>query len=252
MENNAKPYGDGIIAGRNPVMEAMRRGRALECVYVAAGPRTGQIPGILHKAKELGVPIKEADPRKLSHMCNGANHQGIIAAAAAKDPSTVEQMLQLAKDRGEPPLLIICDGLEDPHNLGAVIRAAECAGAHGVIIPKRRSVGLTYAVGKASAGAVEYLPVARAQNLAALIDSLKDQGLWIFAADMDGSPWCQADLKGPCAIVIGSEGRGISRLVKEKSDFVLSLPIRGQVNSLNASVAAGILCYEAARQRLGL
>ena len=252
LENNEKQYGSGIIAGRNPVAEALRAGRPIDCVYVAQGQRAGQIPGLLAKAKALGVPIKEADPRKLSHLCNGANHQGIVAVAAAKEFSTVEDMLALAQRRGEPPLLLICDGLEDPHNLGAVLRSAECAGAHGVIIPKRRSVGLTYAVDKASAGALEHMPVARVQNLAGLIDGLKEKGIWVFAADMDGTPWCQADLTGPAALVIGSEGRGVSRLVKEKCDFVLSLPVRGQVNSLNASVAAGILCYEAVRQRLGL
>ena len=161
-------------------------------------------------------------------------------------------MFRLAQERGEPPFFVICDGLEDPHNLGAVLRSAECAGAHGVIVPQRRSVGLTYAVGKASAGAVEYLPVARVGNLASLIDSLKERGLWIYAADMDGSPWCQTDFSGPVALVIGSEGSGVSRLVKEKADFVVSLPLKGHINSLNASVAAGILCYEVARQRSGL
>lgn len=252
LENHEKQYGSGLIAGRNPVAEALRAGRPIDCIYVAKGQRGGQIPALLAKAKDLGIPVKEADPRKLDHMCNGANHQGILGVAAAKEFSTVEDMLALAESRGEPPLLLICDGLEDPHNLGAVVRGAECAGAHGVIIPKRRSVGLTYAVDKASAGALEHMPVARVQNLASLIDGLKQQGIWIFAADMDGTPWCQADLTGPSAIVIGSEGRGVGRLVREKSDFVLSLPIRGKVNSLNASVAAGILCYEAVRQRTAL
>lgn len=250
-EAEKKQYGGEIIAGRNPVAEALKAGRAIDCLYVAKGPRTGQAPVILARAKELGIPVKEADPRKLSHLCNGANHQGVVAVAAARDYATVEDMLALARERGEAPLLLLCDGLEDPHNLGAVIRAAECAGAHGVIIPKRRSVGLTYAVSKASAGAVEHLPVARVQNLAALLEELKEKGLWIFAADMDGQPWCQADFTGPSAIVIGSEGQGVGRLVKERSDFVVSLPIRGKVNSLNASVAAGVLCYEALRQRRG-
>ncbi len=250
MEHNEKqPYGSDIIPGRNSVAEALRSGRAIDCLYVAQGQRTGPMAVLLAKARQAGVPIKEADPRKLSHMCNGANHQGVVAVAAAKEFSTVEDMLALAESRGEPPLLLLCDGLEDPHNLGAVLRAAECSGAHGVIIPKRRSVGLTYAVSKASAGAVEYVPVARVQNMAALIDQLKDQGLWIFAADMDGQPWHQADFTRPAAILIGSEGRGVGRLVKEKADFVVSLPMRGKVNSLNASVAAGILCYEALRQR---
>ncbi len=226
MENNEKNvYGGDVVAGRNPVAEALRAHRPIDCIYMAKGQRGGQLAVILAKAKELGIPVKEADSRKLDHLCNGA--------------------------RGEPPLLVICDGLEDPHNLGAVIRAAECAGAHGVIIPKRRSVGLTYAVGKASAGAVEYLPVARVQNLTALLEELKARGLWCFAADMDGQPWDQTDFTGPAAIVIGSEGRGVSRLVKETCDGVVSLPVLGQVNSLNASVAAGVLLYEAVRQRKG-
>ena len=249
QEGPGASYGEDIIAGRNPVAEALRSGRAIDCVYVAAGKREGQIPALLAKAKKLGIPIKDCDPRKLSHMCNGANHQGIVAVAAAVEYSSVDDMLALASERGEPPFLIVCNGLEDPHNLGAVIRSAECAGAHGVIIPKRRSVGLTYAVSKASAGAVEYLPVARVQNLSNLIDELKARGIWCYAADMDGGPWDRADLTGPTALVIGSEGRGVSRLVKEKCDGVISLPIRGHVNSLNASVAAGVLCYEALRQR---
>lgn len=243
------PYGAGLIAGRNPVAEALRSGRAIDCLYVAKGQASGQLPVLIAKAKKLGIPIKECDQRKLSHMTGGANCQGIVAVAAAVEYADLEDMLVLAREREEPPLLIVCDGLEDPHNLGAVIRSAECAGAHGVIIPKRRSVGLTYAVSKASAGAVEYIPVARVQNLSRLIDDLKARGIWCYAADMDGGPWDRADLTGPTALVIGSEGRGVSRLVKEKCDGVISLPIRGRVNSLNASVAAGVLCYEAVRQR---
>ncbi len=253
MENhepNQKPgYGEGIIAGRNPVAEAMRSGRAIDCLYIPKGRQEGQLAAIIAKARKLQIPIKEADPRKLSHMCNGANHQGIVAVAAAVEYSSLEDMLSLSEERGEPPLLIVCDGIEDPHNLGAIIRSAECAGAHGVIIPKRRSVGLTYAVSRASAGAVEHMPVMRAQNLSGLIEDLKSRGIWCFAADMDGSPWDRTDFTGPTALVIGSEGRGVSRLVKEKCDGAVSLPIRGKVNSLNASVAAGVLCYEALRQR---
>ena len=252
LEKNEPIYGADIIPGRNPVAEALRAGRPMDCLYIAKGQRTGQVPVLAAKARELGIPVKEADPRKLSHMCNGANHQGVVAVAAAKEYGTEEDMLALAAERGEPPLLILCDGLEDPHNLGAVLRAAECSGAHGVVIPKRRSVGLTYAVSKASAGAAEYVPVARVQNLAALMEDLKARGLWIVAADMDGQPWCRVDLAGPTAIVIGSEGRGVSRLVRERADLIASLPLRGRVNSLNASVAAGILCYEAVRQRMGL
>ncbi len=246
------PRGADIIAGRNAVNEALRAGRTLDSLYVQRGDHGGGLAALIAKAKAQGVPIKEADPKKLEHMCGGANHQGVVAVAAVKEYASLEEIFARAEERGEPLFLVICDGLEDPHNLGAVIRTAECAGAHGVVIPKRRSVGLTYAVGKASAGAVEHLPVARVQNVAALLEDLKARGVWIYTADMDGSPWCQTDFTGPAALVIGSEGGGVSRLVKERSDFVVSLPIKGQVNSLNASVAAGVLCYEVARQRSGL
>ena len=246
------PRGADIIAGRNAVNEALRAGRTLDSLYVQRGDHGGGLAALIAKAKAQGVPIKEADPKKLEHMCGGANHQGVVAVAAVKEYASLEEIFARAEERGEPLFLVICDGLEDPHNLGAVIRTAECAGAHGVVIPKRRSVGLTYAVGKASAGAVEHLPVARVQNVAALLEDLKARGVWIYTADMDGSPWCQTDFTGPAALVIGSEGSGVSRLVKERSDFVVSLPIKGQVNSLNASVAAGVLCYEVARQRGGL
>ena len=246
------PRGADIIAGRNAVNEALRAGRTLDSLYVQRGDHGGGLAALIAKAKAQGVPIKEADPKKLEHMCGGANHQGVVAVAAVKEYASLEEIFARAEERGEPLFLVICDGLEDPHNLGAVIRTAECAGAHGVVIPKRRSVGLTYAVGKASAGAVEHLPVARVQNVAALLEDLKARGVWVYTADMDGSPWCQTDFTGPAALVIGSEGSGVSRLVKERSDFVVSLPIKGQVNSLNASVAAGVLCYEVARQRGGL
>ena len=247
-----EPRGADIIAGRNAVNEALRAGRPVDSLYVQRGEKSGALQTIIAKAKERGAAVKEADPRKLDHLCGGANHQGVVAVAAVKEYASVEDIFALAEARGEPPFLIICDELEDPHNLGAVIRTAECAGAHGVIVPKRRSVGLTYAVGKASAGAVEYLPVARVQNLPSLLDELKRRGLWIYAADMDGQPWCETDFSGPLALVIGSEGNGVGRLVKERSDFVISLPMKGSINSLNASVAAGILCYEVARQRSGL
>lgn len=241
-----------IIAGRNAVSEALRAGRTIDSLYICRGESSGAVLALVAKAKEAGAAVKEVDIRKLEHLCPGEHHQGVVAVAAVKEYAQVEDLLALARVRGEPPFLVVCDGLEDPHNLGAVIRSAECAGAHGVVIPKRRSVGLTYAVGRASAGAVEHLPVARVQNLPRLLDDLKKQGVWIFAADMDGQPWVQADLTGPCALVIGSEGRGVGRLVKEKADFVLSLPQMGKINSLNASVAAGVLCCEAARQRSGV
>ena len=246
------PRGQDLIAGRNAVSEALKSGRTIDSLYVQRGEKSGTLLSLIARAKERGIPIKEADSRKLEHLTGGAVHQGVVAVAAVKEFSDLEDVFALAAERNEPPFLVICDELEDPHNLGAVIRTAECAGAHGVVIPKRRSVGLTYAVGKASAGAVEYLPVVRVQNLAALLDELKRRGVWIYAADMDGGPWCETDFSGPVALVIGSEGRGVGRLIKEKSDFVVSLPIKGHVNSLNASVAAGVLCYEVCRQRAGL
>ena len=245
------PRGADLIAGRNAIAEALRAGRAIDSLYVQRGERSGALQALVKKAKEAGVTIKEADPKKLDYLCGGANHQGVVAVAAVKEYATVEDLFRRAQEKDEPPFFVVCDELEDPHNLGAILRTAECAGAHGVIIPKRRSVGLTYAVGKASAGAVEYLPVARVGNLPSLLEELKARGLWIYAADMDGSPWCQTDFTGPTALVIGSEGRGVGRLVKEKADFVVSLPLKGNINSLNASVAAGILCYEVARQRSG-
>lgn len=245
------PRGADLIAGRNAIAEALRAGRAIDSLYVQRGERGGALQALVKKAKEAGAAIKEADPKKLDYLCGGANHQGVVAVAAVKEYATVEDLFRRAQEKDEPPFFVVCDELEDPHNLGAILRTAECAGAHGVIIPKRRSVGLTYAVGKASAGAVEYLPVARVGNLPSLLEELKARGLWIYAADMDGSPWCQTDFTGPTALVIGSEGRGVGRLVKEKADFVVSLPLKGNINSLNASVVAGILCYEVARQRSG-
>ena len=244
--------GDDIIAGRNSVNEALRSGRTIDSIYIARGNRTGAISALISKAKEKGITIKEADSKKLDFMCGHANHQGVVAVAAVKEYATVEDIFDLAKERNEQPFIIIADELEDPHNLGAILRTAECSGAHGVIVPRRRAVGLTYAVGKASAGAVEYVPVARVTNIVATIEELKERGVWIYAADMEGQNWCTVDYKGPTAIVIGSEGFGVSRLVKEKSDFVISLPMMGKINSLNASVACGILCYEVARQRDGI
>lgn len=246
------PRGNDIIAGRNAVSEALRAGRTIDSLYVQRGEKNGSLLTLIAKAKDKGAAIKEADTRKLDFLCGGANHQGVVAVAAVKEFAELEDLFRLAEERGEPPFFLICDELEDPHNLGAVLRTAECAGAHGVIIPKRRSVGLTYAVGKASAGAVEYVPVVRVVNLPRLMDELKERGVWIYAADMEGEAWCGVDFTGPSALVIGSEGNGVGRLVREKSDFVVSLPMKGKINSLNASVAAGILCYEVSRQRSGL
>lgn len=238
-----------IIAGRNAVQEALRSGRTIDSLYVTRGTHTGSLVALIAQAKKAGIAIKEADSRKLDALCCHANHQGVVAVAAVKEYATVEDIFALAEKRGEAPFIILADELEDPHNLGAILRTAECSGAHGVIIPRRRAVGLTYAVGKASAGAVEYVPVARVTNMAKTIDELKDRGVWIYAADMDGQPWCSVDYSGPVGLVIGNEGSGVSRLIKEKSDFIVSLPMVGKINSLNASVACGILCYEIARQR---
>ena len=243
---------DGIIEGRNAVIEALRSGENIDKIYLAKGETDKTLGHIASRAREKGIVVVEADRRKLDGMSRTHAHQGVIALAAMREYVTVQSLLDTAEEKGEAPLLVVCDEISDPHNLGAILRTAECAGAHGVIIPKRRNVGLTWAVGKASAGAVEHLPVARVGNLASTLEELKARGLWVYAADMDGAPWCQTDFTGPVALVIGSEGRGVSRLVKEKADFVVSLPLKGKINSLNASVAAGILCYEVSRQRGGL
>ncbi len=254
LSNNweGHPAERDVIIGRNAVAEALRAQRVIDRLFVQRGEKSGALLTLIAKAKEAGAVIKEVDSRKLDHLCAGAVHQGVAAVAAVKEYASPDEIFALAEARGEPLFLVVCDGLEDPHNLGAVIRTAECAGAHGVVIPKRRSVGLTYAVGKASAGAVEHIPVTRVQNLTGFLQELKERGVWIYAADMEGSPWCETDFSGPAALVIGSEGTGIGRLVKENCDFVISLPMHGKINSLNASVAAGILCYEVARQRSGL
>ena len=240
---------EGFIIGRNAVAEALRSGREIDSLLVAKGERSGSIGKLIGQCRELGVVIKEVDSRKLDKLCEGANHQGVAAYAAVQEYKTVEDMLALAAEKGEAPFLIVCDDIEDPHNLGAIIRTADACGAHGVIIPKRHGVSLTYAVGKVSAGAVEYVPVARVPNLAAALDDLKKKGFWVYGADMGGKPWNEQDYSGAVALVIGSEGRGISRLVKEKCDFIVSLPMKGKINSLNASVAAGILMYEVVRSR---
>lgn len=249
---NTERTGNGIIAGRNAVMEAIKSGRAIDCIYVQRGEKSGSLGAIIAKAKAIDINIKEADIKKLDYMCGGAVHQGVVAAGAVKEFSQLEDILENAKSRGEKPFIIICDELSDPQNLGAVIRTAECSGAHGVIIPKRRSAGLTYAVGKASAGAVEYMPVVRVTNLPSLIDKLKELGIWIYTADMEGTSWCKTDFAGAVALVIGSEGQGVGKLIKDKSDFIVSLPMMGKITSLNASVACGVICYEIAKQRLGL
>ena len=241
---------DGIIEGRNAVIEALRAGTAVDKVYIAKGETDATLGHIASTARGKGIVVVEADRRNLDAMSVTHSHQGVIAVAAVREYASVSDILQSARDKGEPPLVVVCDELSDPHNLGAVIRTAEAAGAHGVIIPKRRSAGLTAIVAKTSAGAVSYLPVARVANLTALLKELKEEGLWVFGTAADGSTSLyQADLKGPAAIVIGSEGNGMSRLVREQCDFLVSIPMRGQVNSLNASAAAAVVLYEAVRQR---
>lgn len=241
-----------LIIGRNPVTEAIKSGRPLDKILVAKGFKGTSTAAVVAKARQQGVVIKEVDGKKLDLICGGANHQGIIAYAGVKQYASVEDIFNAAKEKNEPPFIVVLDEIEDPHNLGAIIRTAECAGVHGIIIPKRRSAGLSGTVGKSSAGAVEYVPVARVTNIARTLEELKQRGVWVFGADMDGQPWCKSDLKGAVAIVIGNEGSGMSRLVKEKCDVILSLPMKGRINSLNASVAAGIIIYEAARQRMGI
>ena len=242
--------GEGLIEGRNAVTEALRAGTALDKLYIAKGDTDRTLARIAAEARRAGVVVVEADRRKLDAMSATHSHQGAVAVAAAAPYAPVEDILQIAADRGEPPLLVVCDEISDPHNLGAIIRTAECAGAHGVIIPKRRSAGLTAVVAKTSAGAVSYLPVARVPNIPQLLKGLKERGLWVFGTAAEGAaPLYQTDLRGPAAVVIGSEGEGMSRLVREECDFLVSIPMRGRISSLNASAAAAILLYEALRQR---
>ncbi len=242
---------DGVIEGRNAVIEALRAGTAIDKIYLAKGDTDSALGHIANTARANGVVVVNADRRKLDEMSRTHAHQGVIAVAAVREYASIEDIFRRAEEQGEAPLIVLCDELSDPHNLGAVIRTAECAGAHGVVIPKRRSAGLTAIVAKTSAGAVSHIPVARVPNLTALMKELQKRGVWIFGAEMNGTTSLyEADLKGPAAIVIGSEGSGMSRLVAETCDFTVSIPMKGKINSLNASAAAAILLYEAVRQRL--
>lgn len=262
--NGNKPYGkhknekpsyydeelsENLICGRNAVKELLASGRDIEKIYVQTGEREGSVNLLIGLAAERKIRIVDADKRKLDELTHGARHQGIVAIAAERNYFSVDDILEYARERGEKPLIVVLDGVEDPHNLGAVIRSAECCGAHGVIIPKRRAVGLTSTAVKSSAGAAEYVRVAKVTNLASTIDYLKEQGLWIFAADMGGESYYGTDMTCSAAIVLGSEGFGISRLVKEKCDIVASIPLYGNVNSMNVSCAAAVILAEAARQR---
>ena len=241
---------EGQLEGRNALTEALRSGRTIDKVFIAAGETDRGLQRLAAQAKEAGAVVVPVDRRKLDAMSTTRAHQGVIAYAAAREYFSIDDMLEAAVEKGETPLLVICDELSDPHNLGAIMRSAECAGAHGVIIPKRRSVSLTATVAKASAGAIEYMKVARVTNINAAIEELKEKGVWIFGTAAEGSiPMYQADLNIPAAIVIGSEGEGMSRLVQKNCDVTVHIPMKGNITSLNASAAASILLYEAVRQR---
>lgn len=242
-----KPVRSDLIIGRNPVLEALKAGRPIDSVYISG--EGGSLSLIARLAKEQGAVVKEAGRQKLDEISGGAAHQGVIAFGACAEYVGIKDILDAAKAKNEPPFVIICDGIEDPHNLGAIIRTAECAGAHGVIIPKRRSASLSETVFKTSAGAASWVPVARVPNIPAAIDELKEQGLWIYGTDASGEDYTKTDLKGPIGLVIGSEGFGIGKLAASKCDFMLKLPLKGRITSLNASVAAGIFMYEVLRQR---
>ncbi|WP_313181032.1 23S rRNA (guanosine(2251)-2'-O)-methyltransferase RlmB [Lacrimispora sp.] len=239
------------IEGRNAVLEAFRSGKTIDKLYVQKGVQDGPIQSIIREAKKKDTIINFVERERLDQMSEEGHHQGVIAHAAAYEYAEVEDILKAAEEKGEPPFLFLLDGIEDPHNLGAIIRTANLAGAHGVIIPKRRAVGLTATVAKTSAGALNYTPVAKVTNLTATMEELKKKGMWFVCADMDGELMYRLDLKGPIGLVIGSEGSGVGKLVKETCDMVASIPMKGNIDSLNASVAAGVLAYEIVRQRLG-
>lgn len=243
-------YEEQNIEGRNAVLEAFRSGKTIDKLYVLKGCQDGPINSILREARKRDTIISFVSKERLDQMSETKKHQGVIAQGAVYEYAEVEDMLKLAEERGESPFLILLDNIEDPHNLGAIIRTANLAGAHGVIIPKRRAAGLTATVAKASAGALNYTPVAKVTNLGSTIEELKKRGLWFVCADMDGTVMYELDLKGPIGLVIGNEGDGVSRLIREKCDYVASIPVRGEVDSLNASVAAGVLAYEIVRQRM--
>lgn len=243
---------EGQLEGRNALTEALRSGRTVDKVFIAAGETDRGLQRLAAEAKEAGAVVVPVDRRKLDAMSTTHSHQGVIALAAAHEYATIDDILEEAASRGETALIVICDELSDPHNLGAIMRSAECAGAHGVIIPKRRSVGLTATVAKASAGAIEYMKVARVTNINQAIAELKEKGVWVFGTAAEGSiPMYKADLTGPAAIVIGNEGQGMSPLVRKNCDVIVHIPMKGRISSLNASAAASILLYEAVRQRLG-
>lgn len=250
-ENN-QPVPENVVAGRNSVRELLRSGRSVDKLFVKSGSREGSIVAIVGEAIEKKIPVIEVTQEKLESLCGKMNHQGVVAMAAEKEYTDVDGILAIAAERGEKPLIVIADGIEDPHNLGALIRCAECAGAHGIIIPKRRSAGLTPTVTKSSAGALEHMAIAKVANISATIDELKKKGLWIFASEAGGTDYYETDFNCAAAIIFGSEGEGIGKAIKEKSDFIVSIPMYGKVNSFNVSCAASvILCHAARMQRAG-
>ncbi len=250
--NNKQPkYKDpveGAVIGRNAVRELLKSGRSIDKIFVRRGEREGSIKVLTAEAKNMGVPIVEVDASKLDMMSGEMNHQGIIAMAAEKEYATLDDIFRTAEEKGEKPFIIIADSVSDPGNLGAIIRSAECAGAHGLIIPKRHSAGLTPAVSKSSAGAIEHLNIVKVPNLASTVEELKERGVWVYTAEADGTPYYDCKFDSATALILGSEGEGVSRVLREKSDFVVSIPMWGHVNSLNVSCAAAVLLFEASRQ----
>ena len=243
-------YKEFTIEGRNAVLEAFRSGKTIDKLFVLDGCQDGPVKSIIREAKKTDTIINFVDKERLDRLAGTGHHQGVVAQAAAYEYAEVEDILKAAKDKGEAPFIFVLDEIEDPHNLGAIIRTANQAGAHGVIIPKRRAVGLTATVAKTSAGAINYTPVAKVTNISKTIEDLKKQGMWFVCADMGGTTMYDLDLKGPIGLVVGNEGKGVSRLVKEKCDFIASIPMFGDIDSLNASVATGVLAYEIVRQRM--
>jgi len=250
-EREPKQINENLIEGRNAVMEAFRAGRPIDKLFVLNGCQDGAVRSIVREAKKHDTIIQFVEKERLSQLSETGRHQGVVAFAAAYEYSEVEDMLKLAEEKNEDPFIILLDNIEDPHNLGAIIRTANLAGAHGVIIPKRRAVGLTATVAKTSAGALNYTPVAKVTNIVKTMEDLKKKGMWFVCADMGGTTMYDLNLKGSIGLVIGNEGEGVSRLVRENCDFIASIPMKGDIDSLNASVAAGVLSYEIVRQRLG-
>ena len=253
MEKMRKPMpkteDESVVVGRNPVLELLKSGRDVEKLYIQKGEREGSITKIFAEAKKRGIVISEVDKKRLDELSFGNAHQGVAAIASAVEYKTIAEIIAAANEKNEKPLIVVCDGVEDPHNLGAIIRCADGAGAHGIVISKRHCPVIGQTVFKSSAGAASYVPIAKVANIASAIDELKELGVWTFAAEADGVHYKNADFKGACAIVLGSEGDGVSRLVREKCDFTVSIPMRGQVNSLNVSTAAAVLLFEASEQQ---